>query len=130
MKNLLYILGAIIVVVAAVALFKNLTLTAPAGAGVAAVAAAASSEGIVGTLTYYPNNVGTQLPYIVYKTATGMVATKVLTFDSSSTCKTANGDYPCTLIKEALPSYYDGGAVRVIGTVNDEGIEVSLLEPA
>ncbi|MGH7175177.1 MAG: hypothetical protein ACREGR_02375 [Minisyncoccia bacterium] len=82
-----------------------------------------------GTIDYYPNNVGTQVPYLVYREG-GAVATRALVFGDSSVCATAAGAYPCPLIADALSAYYGGVPVEAEGTLDDENLLVSHLAPA
>lgn len=75
---------------------------------------------LTGTLTYTRNNVGTQIPYLVYQ-SNGSVATRVLIFNSTSDCVTTRGDYLCSLIANTLATYYPG-LVTVSGRIADENL--------
>lgn len=92
----------------------------PAASKVAAVALSdlpqlGNPDAITGTLTYGRDNVGNQVPYIVYSSSTGAAATKALVFDANSTCVTAGATFPCSLIKNALSSYYGANNVQITG---------------
>lgn len=82
---------------------------------------------IVGTLTYYPNNAGIQVPYLVFTDEGGNIRTKALVFESWSTCETSSGNFPCSLIDNALATYYGGNPVVAEGTIETERLAVSSL---
>jgi hypothetical protein len=92
--------------------------------------AAADTFELTATLTYYPDNLGRQIPWIVYKTTNGSTATKSLAFDSASSCVTSSGTFPCALIADAFAHYYSSGSIRVIGTFNNESLVVDRVTPA
>ncbi len=86
----------------------------------------------IGTLTYYPNNIGEQIPYLVYRSESGALYTKQLAFWEGSTCYTTMDppQYPCTLIAEALKAYYGTMFVRVSGTLDASSLIVDTVTPA
>ena len=118
------------IVIGLIALVRDEFLPALRSAPSAAAVALATPTSISGTLTYYPNNLGTEVPYIVYKTPSGATATKALGFTSDSTCETAGGSYPCPLIANALSSYYGATVVRAEGVIDAANIEITTLAPA
>ncbi|HVW82556.1 MAG TPA: hypothetical protein VHC68_01245 [Candidatus Paceibacterota bacterium] len=80
---------------------------------------------LVGTIEYYPDNLGTPVPYLVYAPQRD----KALLFDSASACVTAAGTYSCALISQALHAYYPG-KVAAEGVIEAEHLRVSRLAPA
>lgn len=82
---------------------------------------------LTGTLTYYPDNKGRQMPYLVYTDSAGRAWTKALVFDYGSECLAASADYPCSLISDALPHYFSEGAVEVEGIVSASSLIVEYL---
>lgn len=85
---------------------------------------AANEFAATGTFAYYPNNVGRQVPYLVYQSAGGGVATKALVFADNSTCVTPRGRYPCPLIAGQLSAYYGQRFVAVSGLLAAEHVLV------
>lgn len=88
-----------------------------------------------GTLSYYPNNTGYQVPFLVFKAkslfgTSGVTETRALDFDSGSTCITAEGTFRCTLIEESFSHYYGGSYVHVTGQRQAEGVIVDTVLPA
>jgi hypothetical protein len=88
-------------------------------------APAASAAVLTGTIEYYPNNLGTPIPYLVYAPERD----KALLFDSASRCETSRGTYPCSLIAQALHAYYPD-RVTATGSVKAEHVLVKRLAPA
>ena len=64
-----------------------------------------------GVIDYYPNNVGTQIPYLVYETMGSTTAAKALIY-----CNVPAGHY--------------SGSVHIEGYVEDESICVDSITPA
>ena len=93
-----------------------------------AVAEIPASDGIFrGTITYGKDNIGLEVPYLVFTDPEGYVQTKALIFTSESDCDTARGTYPCTLIKDALSYYVGAGPVTTTGVVSAGSLVVSHL---
>lgn len=82
---------------------------------------------VAGTIEYTRNNVGDSVPYVVYKSSDGDIATKAIVFGNASECETRNGSYPCALIQDALPLYFGAGPVRITGTVVSEHVTVDRM---
>jgi hypothetical protein len=114
-----------------VAYIQDSMVSAPSSAGAAAISTApfVSRATLYGTLTYYPDNVGTPVPYIVYRGSYGAEA-KALVFGSSSVCVTLFGTYPCSLIRTALRTYYADNFVQAVGSVRYENLYVHRLQVA
>jgi hypothetical protein len=121
-------LGAVVLVVAFITVVED-SILAPLVPAAVATATPANTQpvSLAGTLMYYPNNVGKEIPYLVYQGASG-TAMKSLTFSAGSTCEASNGVYPCATIASALGAYFGAGAVTVKGTVEDENLAVSSME--
>ena len=104
----------------------------PFGEPYAAPAASEESEMVsaCGTLTYERNNMGQEVPYLVFRLADGSLDVKSLTFVPASACTAASGQYPCTLIAGAIRPYFNGGPVSVVGTTDAEHITVSRMRLA
>ena len=125
------ILTAVFVVLALIGLILAVddNLATGLAAAPATAPAAAAPTVLTGTIDYYPNNTGADIPYLVYR-AHGGVATKALVFLSGSRCEAESGSYPCALIADALPAYFGAGPVTVEGEVEAAGFIVSSLSPA
>jgi hypothetical protein len=104
----------------------NLRLGLAAAPVEALPAPLATTTTIVGTLTYERNNVGAEVPYIVYQD--GGAKTKALVFGSAARCATSQGTYPCALIAAALSAYYPG-AISAEGHIDAENLIVSEMRP-
>lgn len=132
MQILLRILGGVVALAALIAFWQYAASTGHDMTTLAAapVLAEAPSLGVtlVGTLDYAHNNAGTPTPYLVY-TEDGAIHTKALVFTSASSCTAGETSYPCTLIKDALESYYGGVRVSATGLIADEGLVVRTLAP-
>lgn len=125
MATIIRVIGGLVAFAAILALVQYTNLTAPQPAAVAY--ATPSENAIAGTLTYSRTNTGAPITYLVYKTPSGAIVTKVIQFDTASSCATAQGTYPCSLVKDALPTYYPAGSVHAEGSVNAENILVRSL---
>jgi len=118
----------IMVLFFAFAVIGIILIVPKSGTELAAAPAIAVPTAFSGTIDYYPNNLGTSIPYLVYQDQG--VSTRALLFTGSSVCVTAHGTYPCTLIADALAAYYGGTAVSVTGALDAENLVVVRLTPA
>ncbi len=95
-------------------------------AGAAAVTAIPSDVfNETGTITYYPHNVGAEIPYLVYEPQGGGVATKALVFSDTARCRSAIRTVPCPLIQEELIAYFGQRFIHVEGIVVNEHVIVT-----
>lgn len=78
-----------------------------------------------GTITYYPNNVGTEIPYLVYESQGGGVATKALVFSDNALCRSTTRTVPCPLIQRELIAYFGQRFIHVEGVMVNEHVIVT-----
>ncbi len=81
-----------------------------------------------GTLTYERNDMGEEIPYLVFRFQDGSLGVKSLTFAPVSVCVATSGSYPCVIIADAVPSYFGSGPVSVAGILDVEHIIVSRMQ--
>jgi len=113
---------------AAIGIILAVPSSEASGLAAAPILAPLATTTISGTIDYYPNNLGVEVPYLVYQDHGA--STKVLSFTNASTCSTTYGTYPCVLIQDALSAYYGGMPVTALGTFDAENLVVVRLIPA